>query len=101
MSTVIQIVKQQKPTLALLTSKSLAYHPSTPLLHFPSPLQDLAFVSHLQPAKWQWGFQRMSRSDVCWMLVCKTLKEEESVGKRVIDASYKELEQLPKDDLKL
>lgn len=35
------------------------------------------------------------------MLVCKTLKEEESVGKRVIDASYKELEQLPRDDLKL
>lgn len=35
------------------------------------------------------------------MLVCKTLKEEESVGKRVIDASYKEPEQLPKDDLKL
>lgn len=35
------------------------------------------------------------------MLVCKTLKEEESVGKRVIVASYKELEQLPRDDLKL
>lgn len=38
---------------------------------------------------------------MCWMVVCRTLKVVESVRRRVIDVSYRGLEQLPRDDLKL
>lgn len=38
---------------------------------------------------------------MCWMVVCRTLKVVESVRRRVIDVSYRGLEQLPRGDLKL